>query len=63
MVELIIYIGIASVIVVGLSVFISMTLRSRVRNAVQAEVETQGSQAFQIMTQVIRNGEDAEVVE
>ncbi len=55
LVELILYVAIASVMLTLISIFIAATLESRVKSQTIAEVEQGGSQALDIITQVIRN--------
>ena len=57
LIELLLYIGIASVMLLIISVFLSTLLQSRVKNQTIAEVEQQGAQVMQIITQTIRNAE------
>jgi Tfp pilus assembly protein PilW len=58
MVELLLYVGIASVMLVVISVFLTMLVSSRIKNQTIAEVEQQGLQAMQIITQSLRNADD-----
>lgn len=55
MIELLLYIGIAAVVLLAISIFISVLLQGRVKNQTISEVEQQGIQAMQIITQTIRN--------
>jgi len=55
LVELLLYVGISAFILLVVSVFLSFLLQSRIKNQTIAEVEQQGFQAMQIMTQTIRN--------
>ncbi|MBT4277762.1 hypothetical protein HOD96_03410 [Candidatus Falkowbacteria bacterium] len=57
LIELILYIGIASILLVTISSFLFILLESRVKNQTIAEVEQQGIQAMQIITQTIRDAE------
>lgn len=57
LIELLLYMAIASIILLALSFIFSILLDSRVKNQTIAEVEQQGLQAMQIMTQTIRNAE------
>lgn len=57
MIELLLYAGLSSVLLISVSVFMSALLESRVKNQTIAEVEQQGLQAMQIITQTIRNAE------
>ena len=58
LVELILYLAIASLIVVFASVFIHNLLESKVKNQAILEVEEQGVQTLNLITQTIRNAED-----
>ena len=58
LIELLLYIGIASIMLLVTSVFLSTLLQSRVKNQTIAEVEQQGAQVMQIITQSIRNAEN-----
>jgi type II secretory pathway component PulJ len=55
--ELLLYVGIAGVILLSLSIFLSGLLESRIKNQVIAEVEQQGVQVMQIIAQTARNAE------
>ncbi|MCX6795325.1 MAG: prepilin-type N-terminal cleavage/methylation domain-containing protein [Candidatus Falkowbacteria bacterium] len=55
LIELMLYVAISSVILLLTSLFLSMLLESRVKNQTIAEVEQQGVQVMQIVTQTIRN--------
>ncbi len=55
-IELLLYVSIAGVILLSVSGFLSTLLESRVKNQTIAEVEQQGTQAMQMMTQTLRNG-------
>ena len=57
LIELLLYVGIASMILLMTSLFLSTLLQSRVKNQTIAEVEQQGLQVMQIITQTIRNAE------
>ncbi len=58
LIEFILYVAILSVVLVGIVTFMLMILHSRVKNQVISEVEQQGVQVMQIITQTIRNAED-----
>lgn len=58
LIELLLYVGIASSILLVSSIFLQTLLESRVKNQAIAEVEQQGLQVMQIMTQTIRNAEN-----
>ena len=57
LIELLLYIAISSVILLVISVFLSTLLESRVKNQTIAEVEQQGVQVMQIITQTLRNAD------
>ncbi|MEW6617313.1 MAG: prepilin-type N-terminal cleavage/methylation domain-containing protein [Patescibacteria group bacterium] len=57
LVELLLYVGLSAVLVVAVSVFLSMLLGSRIKNQAIGEVEQQGLQVMQIITQTIRNAD------
>ena len=57
LVELLLYVGISSVILLVTSLFLSALLSSRVKNQTIAEVEQQGVQVMQMMTQTLRNAD------
>lgn len=54
--ETLLYVSIVSIVIVGVSAFIQVILSSRVKNQTIAEVEQQGAQVVQIITQTLRNG-------
>ncbi|MDP2789798.1 MAG: prepilin-type N-terminal cleavage/methylation domain-containing protein [bacterium] len=58
LVELLLYVALTTIMVGTISVFLFMTLQVRVKNQVINEVEQQGQQAMQRITQVIRNATD-----
>jgi len=55
LVEMLLYLAILSVVVLAFSSFLSLSYTSRVKAAVIAEVEQQGSQTMSLITQNIRN--------
>lgn len=55
LIELLLYLGLSAVLILAASVFLSMLLQSRVKNQAIGEIEQQGLQVVQIMTQTIRN--------
>ena len=57
LIELLLYVGIASSILLVSTLFLQTLLESRVKNQTIAEVEQQGLQVIQIITQTIRNAE------
>lgn len=58
LIELLLYVGIASSILLSSTIFLQTLLESRVKNQTIAEVEQQGLQVMQIITQTIRNAEN-----
>lgn len=56
LIELLLYVSIASIIVFTTASLLLFTLQSRVKNQTIAEVEQQGAQVMQLITQTIRNG-------
>lgn len=56
LIELLLYISIAAIIVFTTASLLRFTLESRVKNQTIAEVEQQGTQVMQLITQTIRNG-------
>lgn len=57
LVELIIYISIASVLLLSISSFYSTILKSRNRNNIVLEVDQQGVYLMNVITQTVRNAE------
>jgi len=57
LIELLLYIGLSGAMLLAVSVFLSIIIQSRVENQVSAEVEHQGWQIIQSITQTIRNSE------
>lgn len=57
LIELLLYVGLSSVLLISISVFMASLVESRVKNQTIAEVEQQGLQAMQIITQIARNAE------
>lgn len=53
--ELLLYVGISSTVLLAVSLFLSTILASRVKNAAISEVEGQGAFVADIITQSIRN--------
>ena len=58
LIELILYIGLASLILGAITYFIIMVLEARVKNQTIAEVSGQGVSAMQVISQAVRNAED-----
>ncbi|MDD5626512.1 MAG: type II secretion system protein [Patescibacteria group bacterium] len=57
LIELLLYVAVASAILLAISVFLSILLQSRIKNQTIAEVEQQGLQVMQLVTQTARNAE------
>lgn len=55
LIELVIYIGLVSIMLLALTSFITLLLNSRGRNQAIAEVEQQGVAVLQLLTQTTRN--------
>lgn len=55
LVELLLYIALTTIMVGTTSVFLFLTLQVRIKNQIINEVEQQGQQAMQRITQVVRN--------
>src|SRR3989344_6870993 len=56
LIELLLYIAVASIIVFTTASMLRFTLESRVKNQTIAEVEQEGTQVIQLITQTVRNG-------
>jgi len=56
-IELLLYVAISSVILLVISLFLHTLLESRIKNQIVAEVEQQGLQVMQMITQTARNAE------
>lgn len=57
LIELLLYVSIVGVLILSVSVLLSLFMRSRVKNQTISEVEQQGVQVMQIITQTARNAE------
>ncbi len=57
LIELLLYVGTASIMLLVTSLFLSTLLQSRIKNQTIAEVEQQGLQVMQLITQTARNAE------
>src|SRR6185369_3187743 len=57
LVELLLYVAISGAMLLVVSLFLSTLLQSRVKNQTIAEVEQQGLQVMQMVTQAIRNAD------
>jgi prepilin-type N-terminal cleavage/methylation domain-containing protein len=55
LIELLLYIAVLSTAITAIFIFFFMMLQARVKNQTISEVEQQGSQLMQLMTQTIRN--------
>ncbi len=57
LIELVLYLALASILLLTVVTFLGVLLQSRVKNQTIAEVEQQGAQIMQLVTQTIRNAE------
>lgn len=57
LIEILLYISLAAVILLSVTMFLSVLLQSRVKNQTIAEVEQQGAQVLQIFSQTARNSQ------
>src|SRR3989338_5584522 len=57
LIELLLYISIAGAILLATSIFLSLLLQARIKNQTIAEVDQQGLQVMQLITQTARNAE------
>lgn len=55
LIELLLYVSIVGAIIFSIAGFLSLSMQSRVKNQTIAEVEQQGVQIMQSLTQTIRN--------
>lgn len=55
LIELLLYIGLSAAMLLMIFIFLSFLLQTRVKSQVLAEVEQQGIQAMELMTQTARN--------
>lgn len=55
LVELLLYVGIISILMLGISAFLSVLLSARVKNQTISEVDTQGFEVVRIIQQTIHN--------
>jgi len=58
LIELVLYVGVTSIMLLVIVVFLANLLQSRIKNQTIAEVEQQGIQVMQIITQTTRNAEN-----
>lgn len=57
LIELLLYVAIASIMLLVVSAFLSLLLQSRIKNQTIAEVEQQGLQVMETISQTLRNAE------
>lgn len=57
LIEILLYVVIVATILFAVSIFLSALLQSRIKNQTIAEVEQQGAQLMQLITQTARNAE------
>jgi len=57
LIELLLYVSISSIILLVTSTFLFSLLQSRIKNQTIAEVEQQGLQVMQVITQAVRNAD------
>jgi Tfp pilus assembly protein PilW len=57
LIEMLLYIAITSAMLLAISVFLMALIQSRVKNQTIAEVDQQGIQVMQMLTQIARNAE------
>ncbi len=55
LIELLLYIGLLSFMLLSISVFLATLLQSRVKYQTMSEIEQQGAQVMQMITQSVRN--------
>lgn len=60
LIELLLYMGISTSLLLAVSFFLSLTLQSRIKQQTIAEVEQQGAQTLQYMLQALRNAESVQ---
>ena len=61
LIELILYVGIVGAVLLVVSILLMTLLTSRIKNETVSEVELQGTQAMQLITQNVRNAETVSV--
>ncbi len=61
LVEMVLYVGLCSILLISLSGLASYLLESRIRSQAINEVNQQGFQVMSLMTQTIRNGKSVEI--
>lgn len=57
LIELLLYVSISAILLLVISLFLQMLLESRIKNQAIAEVEQQGLQVMQLITQTTRNAD------
>ncbi len=57
LIETLLYVALTSILLLALSAFLFILLESRIKNQTIAEVEQQGLQVMQLITQTVRNAE------
>lgn len=57
LIELLLYLGLAAIMLLVVSIFLALLLQSRIKNQTVAEVEGQGAMVMNLFTQTIRNAE------
>jgi Tfp pilus assembly protein PilW len=55
LVELLLYVALTTIMAATVSTFVFLTLQARVKSQVTTEVEQQGMQVMQLVTQIVRN--------
>lgn len=58
LIELLLYVGIASLVMLTITSFLMLIVNARIKNQTLTEVELQGAQTIEAITQLIRNSED-----
>jgi len=58
LIELLLYVGLASALLLSVSLFLSLLLQARIKHQAIVEVDQQGVQALQLILQTARNAED-----
>ena len=61
--EVLLYIATAAILIIGAAFIITNVLSSRTQTDIILEVNTEGNQALQTMTQTIINAESVEVID
>lgn len=58
LIELLLYLSLSAIMILIVSVFLATLLQSRIKNQAIAEVDQQGIQVMQLISQTIRNAEN-----